>query len=174
MANPFIGEIRIFAGNFNPRGWQLCNGQILPISSNTALFSLLGTYYGGNGTSNFGLPNLQNCAPMHWGQSTTGTTYVLGENAGSSAVTIITNEVPRHNHTYNSSSGTKGEVPAVTGNTNADERPGNNAYATASDNTVMNPGMLSSTPASQPHDNLQPYLGLTFIIATQGVFPARN
>jgi microcystin-dependent protein len=174
MANPFLAEIRIFAGNFAPRGWALCNGQILSISQNTALFSLLGTFYGGDGRSNFGLPNLQGCAPMHQGSGAGLTPRVLGETGGTTTVTLLSNQVPSHNHTYSASSGTKGDTDAVTGNVNADEKSPNVAYAAAKDATMMNPAMIQPTPASLPHENMQAYLCLTFIIALQGIFPARN
>src|ERR1700733_11440934 len=100
MANPFVAEIRIFAGNFAPRGWQMCNGQILAISSNTALFSLIGTFYGGNGTSTFGLPNMQGCVPLHQGQGAGLSQYVIGETAGTKTVTLLSTQVPQHSHSY--------------------------------------------------------------------------
>ncbi|MBS1858600.1 MAG: phage tail protein [Acidobacteria bacterium] len=175
MANPFVGEIRMFAGNFAPRGWALCNGQLLSIASNSALFSLLGTFYGGNGTSNFALPNLQGMAAMNQGQGPGLTNRVLGETGGVSAVTLLSNQVPAHNHTFNCATGSKGDSSTVAGNFNADEGAGTTAiYATASDGTTMNPLMVQPLPASQPHENMQPYQCLNFIIALQGVYPARS
>ena len=113
MSAPFLAEIRIFAGNFAPRGWALCSGQIMPISQNTALFSLLGTTYGGDGKSTFGLPNLQGCAPVHAGQGPGLTDRSLGEVGGSPTVTLLTTEVPQHTHTYTAGSGSRGNVAAI-------------------------------------------------------------
>jgi microcystin-dependent protein len=176
MANPFLGEIRIFAGNFAPRGWALCNGQILAISQNTALFSLLGTNYGGNGQTTFALPNFQGRAPMHQGQGPGLTQRVVGEEGGSPTVTLLVTEMPAHNHggTIGCGSGSKGTSNVATGNDPADEKAGTvQSWATATDNnTLMNP--MLNAGGNQPHNNLQPLLTLTFIIATQGIFPARN
>jgi microcystin-dependent protein len=174
MSAPFVGEIRIFAGNFPPRNWAFCNGQLLAISQNTALFSLLGTTYGGNGTSNFALPNLQGCAPMHAGQGPGLTDRVLGELSGSPTVTLLTTEVPQHSHTYTAGSGSRGNVAAITGNVNSDAAFQTNIYGPTADATLMSPTMLTPLPASQPHENMQPYLALNFIIALAGIFPARN
>ena len=174
MSEPYVGEIRIFAGNFAPRGWAVCNGQLLAISQNTALFSILGTTYGGNGTSTFGLPNLQNAIPMGNGQGLGLTPRVLGETGGEPSVTLTSNQVGAHNHAFACGAGTKGNNTTVTNQSNADLVLGTNAYSTTTDNTAMSPAMLQPTPASQPHENRQPFLGLTFIIALQGVFPPRN
>jgi microcystin-dependent protein len=167
MAEPFIAEIRLFAGNFAPQGWALCDGSILPINQNQALFSLLGTTYGGNGTTNFALPDLRGRAPIHVGQGPGLSPYTLGETSGEETVTLNTNQIPAHQHLQ----------PA----TNAEEgtnRPGNavpargGVYAGTSDGSALAP----SSPAggSQPHDNRSPYLVVTFIIALQGIFPSRN
>jgi len=173
MAEPFLAEIRIFSGNFAPKGWALCNGQILPIQQYTALFSLLGTSYGGNGTSNFALPNLQGCVPMHWGNGAGLTSRVIGETGGTQTVTLLSNEVPVHVHTFNCGSGSKGENNTVAGQILADEKTGGiQTYATAADATLMGP--LAATPASQPHENMQPYQVLNFIIALQGIYPSRS
>jgi len=171
--NQYLGEIRVFAGNFAPSGWALCNGQLLSISQNTALFSLLGTTYGGNGTSTFALPNLQNMVPMSFGNGSGLTPRVQGETAGETTVTLTFNQVGAHNHTFGCAAGSKGENATVTNQSNGDLLPGTNVYATAKDSTIMNPGMLKPTP-SGPHENMQPYLGVTFIIALTGVYPARN
>ncbi len=174
MANPFVAEIRIFAGNFAPKGWALCNGQILSISQNTALFSLLGTTFGGNGTSNFGLPNLQGSVPMHWGNGAGLTQRVIGESGGTPTVTLLSSEVASHSHAFNCGSGSKGDNNTVANQVNADEKTGTiQTYATATDGTTMSPGMLASA-SSQPHENMQPYQALNFIIALQGVYPARS
>jgi microcystin-dependent protein len=174
MSNQFLAEIRIFAGNFAPQGWALCNGQIMAISQATALFSLLGTQYGGNGTSNFGLPNLQGMAPMHAGQGLGLSNHIQGEVGGSPSVTLTTAEVPQHRHTYNAGSGGRGNVTAIPGNTNTDEAAFTNIYGTATDGTQMSPTMLTPAPGSQPHENRQPYLVLNFIIALTGIFPPRG
>jgi microcystin-dependent protein len=174
MSEAFVAEIRMFAGNFAPRGWALCNGQILPISQNTALFSLLGTTYGGNGTTNFALPNLQGMAPMHHGQGAGLTNRLLGEVGGTQTVTLLSSELPQHNHTFTAGAGGRGNVSAVPGNVNTDAAFQTNIYGTSTDGTLMNPSMIQPTPASQPHENMQPYQVLNFIIALQGIFPARN
>ena len=174
MSDQYVGEIRIFAGNFAPSGWALCNGQLLSISQNAALFSLLGTQFGGNGTSNFALPNLQNSVPMHAGNGAGLTPRVVGEVGGEASVTLLSNQVGLHNHVFNCSAGTKGVSATVTNQSNADLSSGTNAYATASDGTVMSPQMLQPTAPSLPHENRQPFLGVTFIIALRGIFPPRN
>jgi microcystin-dependent protein len=175
MANPFVAEIRMFAGNFAPSGWALCNGQLMSISQNTALFSLIGTYYGGNGTSNFALPNLQGMAPMHQGNGAGLTPRVIGEVGGESSVTLLSTQVPAHVHTYNCGTGSKGETNTLAGQVNCDEAAGTTSiYATTTDGSLLGPTALQPLPASQPHENTQPYQCLNFIIALRGVFPARN
>lgn len=173
MADPFVAEIRIFGFNFAPRGWATCDGQLLPLSQNTALFSLLGTTYGGNGKSNFALPNMAGNAPMHWGQSTTGTVYDLGQTGGSATVTLLESEMPSHTHRL--------QVAGDIANQNAPDTTrvlttSNNGGAYAPDSS--NPSnmafqSLALYGGSLPHNNLQPYLTLMFCIALQGVFPAR-
>jgi microcystin-dependent protein len=145
----------------------------MAISQNTALFSLLGTTYGGNGTTNFALPNLQGCVPMHAGQGPGLTDRVLGELSGSPTVTLVSTEVPQHTHTYTAGSGSRGNVTTIAGNVNADAAFQTNIYGPTADATVMSPTMLTPS-ASQPHENMQPYLALNFIIALQGIFPSRN
>jgi microcystin-dependent protein len=174
MSEAFVAEIRIFAGNFPPKGWALCNGQLMAISSNTALFSLLGVQYGGNGTSNFALPNLQGMAPMHAGTGPGLTPRVQGEIGGEQTVTLNSSEVPGHTHTYSAGAGGRGNVSSVAGHVNTDAAALTNIYGAAADGTVMNPGMIQPTPTSVPHENMQPYQVLNFIIALQGIFPARN
>lgn len=173
MSDPFVAEIRIFGFTFAPRGWATCDGQLLPISQNTALFSLLGTSYGGNGTTNFGLPNLQSRAPLHWGQGAGLSQYDLGESGGVANVTLQAANVPAHSH----------GVLAATGAAGATS-PTNNAWAAGTGRTpppqfqsgAPNAQMLPTGPAGQgqPHNNLQPYLTLNFCIALQGVFPPRS
>src|SRR5437763_384521 len=165
MSDQFVGEIRIFGFNFAPNGWALCNGQILPIQQNTALFSLLGTYYGGNGTTNFALPNLQGMAPMHAGQGPGLTQRVQGEVGGTPTVTLTQQEIPQHNHTYNAGAGGRGNVTTVPGNVNCDAPVLTNIYGVATDNTQMSPNMLQPLVGNLPHENMQPYQVLNFIIA---------
>ncbi|HWI64815.1 MAG TPA: tail fiber protein [Symbiobacteriaceae bacterium] len=171
--DPFIGEIRIFAGNFAPYGWALCNGQLLPIQQNTALFALLGVTYGGDGKTNFALPNLQGRAPMHEGQGPGLTNRTLGESDGSQYVTLIQTEMPNHTHTAQCLSGTgtqSSTEAAVWGNIG---RSGAPAYAVGPVDKQMNVQALQPAGSSMPHNNMQPYLGLTFIISLQGIFPQR-
>ena len=169
MSEPFMGEIRMFGFNFAPRSWAMCSGQILPIAQNTALFSLLGTTYGGNGTTTFALPDLRSRVPVHFGQGPGLSNVVLGERAGSEVVTLTIDQLATHTHGIAASNGTA-----------TASRPANNflaaggAYANATDGTTMNPGMVQNTGGSQPHENRQPYLGLNFCIALDGIFPSRN
>lgn len=173
MANPFLAEIRIFAGNFAPAGWAFCDGQIMSISQNTALFSLLGTTYGGNGTTNFALPNLQGSAPMHSGQGPGLSLHNLGETGGEQSVTLLESEIPAHSHTANCNAG-MGDQYGPTGFFWATDAGGNDEYAPAGDNHQMAQGAVGLMGNGEPHNNLQPFLVLTFIIALQGVFPARS
>lgn len=175
MSNPFLAEIRIFTAGFAPKGWALCDGQLLPISQNTALFSLLGTTYGGNGTSNFALPNMQGCAPMQQGQGPGLTLRDLGETAGEQTVTLLQTEMPAHTHQAQAESDTTQNNPA--GNAWGTGQKGfGNVYAAPNPQTNVNmsPFALAIAGGSQPHNNMQPFLGLNFIIALQGVFPARS
>jgi microcystin-dependent protein len=172
--DPFLAEIRIFAGTFAPKGWALCNGQLLAISQNTALFSLLGTTYGGNGTSTFALPNLQGMAPMHAGQGPGLSTRDLGEQGGEPTVTLLQSELPNHSHALMATNQLQ-QLPDPANHTLA--RANANAYLQNPDPTTfkaMNPSALSTVGGSQPHNNMPPYLTLNFIIALQGVFPARS
>ncbi len=175
MADPFVAEIRIFPFNFAPKGWAFCDGQILPISQNTALFSLLGTTYGGDGKSTFALPNLQGSAPMHPGQGPGLPLYDLGETGGTPTVTLIESEIPSHPHTLFAN--------AVVGDTNAPSPQvslarSNNATAyqdVTNQNVVqLNGAAVAPSGNSQPHNNLMPYLTLNFNIALQGVYPPRS
>jgi microcystin-dependent protein len=173
MADPFVAEIRVFAFNFAPRGWAFCDGQLLPLSQNTALFSLLGTTYGGNGSSNFGLPDLQGRAPMHPGQGPGLSLYDLGESGGSETVTLLTSEIPAHNHSLAGSnrpanSASPSPTVAIAG------ARGFNAFASANNLAVSDPQTLGLGGSNQPHNNMQPYLTLSFCIAMQGVFPPRS
>lgn len=173
MSEAYVGEIRIFAGTFAPTGWALCNGQILAISQNTALFSLLGTTYGGNGTTTFALPNLQGRAPMHWGTGPGLTPRSLGEVGGAATVTLLSTQMPAHTHTMNAAID-PGES----------DNPANLALARGSNitpyapaptpGTTLSPSTLSVQGGSQPHNNMQPYLTMNFIIALQGIYPPRS
>jgi microcystin-dependent protein len=169
MSEPFLGELRIFGFNFAPRGWAMCNGQVLSIAQNTALFSLLGTTYGGNGQTTFALPDLRGRVPVHFGQGPGLSDIDLGEQAGSEVVTLTVDQLAAHNH----------GIAASNGSATA-SRPANNflaaggSYATSSDGTTMNPGMVQNAGGSQPHENRQPFLGLNVCIALEGIFPSRN
>jgi microcystin-dependent protein len=171
MSNPFLGEIQLFGGNFAPRGWALCSGQLLPISQNDALYSLVGTTYGGDGQVTFGLPDLRGRRPVSQGQGPNLSNYVLGQVGGVEAVTLSTPELPGHTH----------QVLAVAGTASASS-PAANAWAAWPDNqyTTGSPsGQLAAASTAvaggnQSHDNLSPYLVVNFIIALQGVYPSRN
>lgn len=172
MSDPFVAEIRMFGFNFPPRGWAQCNGQLMPISQNTALFSLLGTTYGGNGSTTFGLPDLQSRVPIGPGQGPGLSLRDLGEMGGVAAHALLPSEVPSHSH----------ELRAAPSGVSRD--PSGAALASAANNSVVyrSPGVLTSMSAeslapaggSQPHNNRQPYLGVNFCIALQGVFPPRS
>jgi microcystin-dependent protein len=172
MAEPFVAEIRIFGFNFAPVGWAFCNGQILPISQNTALFSLLGTTYGGNGTSNFALPNLQGAAPLGLGQGPGLSQRDEGETGGEAALTLLVTEMPAHAHTPACNPG-MGDRYSPAGSFWATDAGGNNEYAPTA-NDKMSTVALGITGAGQPHNNLQPYLVLNFCIALNGIFPPRS
>ena len=173
MSEPFVAQIQIVGFNFAPIGWAECNGQLIAISQNTALFSLLGTQYGGNGTSNFALPNLQGMSPVHAGNGVGLTPITIGETGGSSAVTLTTAEIPSHTHTVACNSG-MGDQYGPQGNFWATDAGGNNEYASGSANATMASGAIATAGSTQPHNNMQPYLVLNFIIAMQGIFPARS
>lgn len=173
MSNPFVAEIRIFAGNFAPTGWALCDGQLMPISQNTALFSLLGTTYGGDGKSNFALPNLQGSAPLQAGQGPGLSLRDLGETGGEQNVTLLDSEMPAHNHGVQAA-GTPDQLTPVNNAWASGQKGFGNVYAPPGNNVQMNPAALSVAGGSLPHNNMPPYLCLTFIIALQGVFPARS
>ncbi len=177
MSEPFLGEIRMFAGNFAPRGWALCNGQLLAISQNTALFSLLGTNYGGDGRTTFGLPNLQGRAPLHPGDGPGLTSRQLGELGGEETVNLTPAQIPAHTHNFLCSSAT-GDQSTPVGNVcavGAGQR-GQAFYADApgASPPALNAGALSSTGGGAAHNNLPPYLAVNFIIALQGIFPPRG
>jgi microcystin-dependent protein len=176
MADPFVAEIRIFPFNFAPKGWAWCDGQLLPLSQNTALFSLLGTTYGGNGKSNFALPNLQGRAPMHPGQGPGLSLHDLGETGGSETVTLLESEIPAHPHQMSVSSQLGLENQVNIGGTGQLFAMGDgvNMYGPANSLVSMSDKALAPAGGDQPHNNLQPYLTLYFNIALQGVFPPRT
>lgn len=172
MSEPFLGEITMFAGSFAPKGWALCNGQLLPITQNTALFSLLGTRYGGDGKTTFALPNLQGRAPLGVGQGPGLTNRLQGQTGGSTDVTLLTNQMPAHTHTGMLSPVANEASPK--GNVFGKGFRNRTLSVFASSGTVqMNPGALAISGQSAPHNNMQPYLAVNFIIALQGIFPVR-
>ncbi|HEY6235408.1 MAG TPA: tail fiber protein [Candidatus Elarobacter sp.] len=181
MSNPFVAEIRIFPFNFAPKGWAFCDGQLLVISQNTALFSLLGTFYGGDGKSTFGLPNLQGNVAIHTTQYSGGGPFGqfdIGQTGGEDFVTLLTSEMPAHSHVVQAD-GNVGDTNSVSPSNNL---PGNTAAATLNiysnsgtpQIASMNPSMISVAGGSQPHNNLMPYLTLNYCIALQGVYPPRT
>lgn len=169
MSNPFVAEIRIVGFNFAPTGWAFCNGQILPLSQNTALFSLLGTTYGGNGMSNFALPDLQARMPMHPGQGPGLSQHDLGEAGGSESVTLLDSQMPVHRHTVQSAAGSVTDKPTGAALGSASNLP----YVNAAPDATMAASALSPVGGNSPHNNMPPYLTMNFIIALQGVFPQR-
>ena len=173
MGQPYVGEIRMFAGNFAPNGWLFCQGQTLPISENDVLFQLIGTTYGGDGEETFNLPNLSSRLPVHMGTGPDGTTYQLGEMAGTESVTLTTQQIPIHNHGFGAVDGQPGNQIAPTNNVPAmslNVVPFINDAQTGS----FNAGSVQPVGGSQPHNNMAPYLVLNFIIALQGIFPSQN
>jgi microcystin-dependent protein len=166
MSEPFIAEIKIISWNFPPKGWTFCNGQLLPINQNQALFSILGTTYGGDGRVNFALPNLQGRSPVHVGNG-----IVLGEQGGETSHTLNISELPAHTHTPVGSSTDPPTAPGAAGNVWTANN--SNPYS-ASAGSAMNPASILPTGGNQPHENMSPYLVLNFIIALQGIFPSQN
>ncbi len=182
MGEPYLGEIFLGGWNFAPLGFAFCNGQVQAIASNTALFSLLGTNYGGNGINTFALPDLRSRVPMHWGQGNGLSPYNVGQFGGEESHTLITNEIPAHSHLINANGG--GPNTASPANANFTQGPliGTGPTSTqlkiyttnAPNGGQFNAAAIANTGGSQPHNNIQPYLCVTFVIATQGIFPARN
>lgn len=166
MSEPFLSEIKIVSFNFPPKGWALCNGQLLPINQNQALFALLGTTYGGNGQTNFALPNLRGRVPIHFGAA-----HSLGEAAGSTSVTVNIQQLPTHTHAAMGSQ-TTADTPVPTSTVLADTTK--LIYGDPNSLTTLNPISVTSVGGSQPHNNMMPYLVLNFIIALQGIFPSQN
>ncbi len=175
MSNPYVGEIRMFGGNFAPSGWSFCNGQLLDISTNQVLFALIGTTYGGDGVNTFAVPDLRGRLPIHQGQGPGLSNYVIGQLSGTENVTLLSTQLPQHNHALQ-----------VSNNLVSDSVPGSTMlpgqltsgelYDTppAAPNLTMNPSSLGLIGGNQPHSNIQPYLSVSFIISMFGVFPSRN
>lgn len=172
MADPFVAEIRIFPFNFAPRGWAWCDGQLLPLSQNTALFSLLGTTYGGDGKSTFALPDLQGSAPMHPGQGPGLSLHDLGETGGSETVTLLESEIPSHSHSLSASAADG--ISQTAQNNQLATGINISQYAAAAALTSLSPNSLAPAGGDLPHNNLMPYLTFYFCIALQGVFPPRG
>lgn len=170
MGQPYMGEIRMFGGNFAPLGWALCQGQITPISGNEALFNLLGTTYGGDGVNTFALPNLQSRLPVHQGNSG-GVGYVLGQSAGTETVTLLTNQLPSHSHTPDGSS-SAGTQPSPSNGVWAEASI--NQYSNTAPSVAMAGSAIGNAGGNQPHDNMMPYLVINFIIAMNGVYPTQT
>jgi microcystin-dependent protein len=172
MAQPYVGEIRIFAGNFAPAGWMFCEGQTLPISQNETLFQLIGTTYGGDGQSTFRLPDLRGRLPLHMGNGSTGTTYTIGQTAGAESVTLTTQQIPAHSHPLLASlnnAGASSPANNLTGQVGATQ-----IYREAAPTNPMSPVSVAPVGGSQPHDNRQPFLCLHFIISLFGIFPSQT
>ena len=165
MAEPFLSEIRVMSFGYAPRGWALCNGQLLPINQNQALFSLLGTTFGGDGRVNFALPDLRGRTPIHVGSG-----HTVGERGGEQAHTLSTAELPQHSHPFNASQANASAAMPL----NAMFGTSNNMYAAATNLTTINAGTITNVGGSQPHLNMQPFLTLSFCIALQGIFPSPN
>lgn len=176
MANPFVAEIRIFPFNFPPKGWAFCDGQILPLSQNTALFSLLGTTYGGDGKSNFALPNMQGCAPMHPGQGPGLSLHDLGELGGSDTVALLESEIPAHTHAVMANNLFDGTAPSPDPTLCYAKASTGTPYSNSTTTNVVafNSNAIAPAGGDLPHNNLMPYLTLNFCIALQGVYPPRT
>jgi microcystin-dependent protein len=175
MSSPFVAEIRMFGFNFAPTGWAQCDGQLLPISQNTALFSLLGTMYGGDGKSTFALPNFQGSCAMNWGQGPGLSEYFEGQQGGSQFITLLQSEIPFHTHVLQGQAIDPAEVNAPAPTVVLGKSVGGNAYAPRSSGQIVNMNFQTTSIAggSLPHNNMSPYLTVNFCIAMQGVFPAR-
>lgn len=173
MGTPYIGEIRMFAGNFAPVGWAFCDGQLLAISENDALFTLIGTTYGGDGQETFALPNLQSRVPIHQGTGPDGTTYQMAEMAGVENVTLSTQQIPNHTHAL-LAAGTPGTQISPANSMLAESANVKLYIQGFSPSLNMNPGVVSAAGGSQPHENMQPYLAINFIISLYGIFPQQS
>ncbi len=175
MSSPYVGEIRMFGGNFAPAGWMTCDGQLIAISENETLFNLIGTTYGGDGQETFALPNLAARVPVHMGTGPDGSNFILAQNGGNASVTLTTNQIPSHNHPLLATTSGQQQAPANTV-VPADATPGNaHVYGpTGSAPTQLAAATIGNSGGGQPHNNLQPYLAITFIISMFGIFPSQN
>jgi microcystin-dependent protein len=173
MGQPYVGEIRMFGGSFAPVGWAFCNGQALPISENDVLFQLIGTTYGGDGQETFNLPNLNGRAPLHQG-TLNGITYTMGENAGVESVTLTTQQIPNHSHPLLGTSDVASVNPSTNNVLAATTGATTLAYGTDNPKITLPPGVISNVGGSQPHENMQPYLCVSFIISLFGIFPSQT
>lgn len=168
MSSPFIGEIRMFGGNFAPAGWAFCNGALMPISENDALFNLIGTTYGGDGQETFALPNLQSRIPVHVGPG-----FALGQSGGVETVTLTTNQIPAHSHVPQANAN-PGTAASPLGNVWAGSTPTLNQYSNVAPTLAMDPAAMGSSGGSQPHDNMVPFLAVNFILSLFGIFPSQT
>ena len=171
MSDPFLGEIRLVGFNFAPRGWAKCDGQLLSIADNDALFALIGTTYGGDGQSTFALPDFRSRMPIHQGTGSSGTNYTMGESSGTETVTLIVNQIPTHTHPAQAQSG-GGNQPGPEGNVWSSSSL--NQYNSSAADSNMNPLTITPSGGSQPHDNMMPFLTITFVTSLEGIFPTRN
>lgn len=170
MSDQYVGEVRLVGFNFAPLDWAFCNGAVQSISQNETLFNLIGTTYGGNGTTTFNLPDLQGRIPIHQGTASTGTTYIIGQPSGVESVTVTLNQFPAHNHSLLASTNTGGSNNPANNVANS----GLTVYSTEAPNAAMLPAMVGSIGSSLPHDNLQPFLVLNWIISLYGIYPSQN
>ena len=168
MSGPFVGEIRMFAGNFAPAGWAFCNGALIPIDQNPTLFQLIGTTYGGDGQNNFALPDLQSRIPVHVGPG-----FALGQSGGVETVTLTTSQIPAHSHVPQAQSAAGDQVSPANG-VWASSSPSLNNYSNVAPTLTMDPAAIGATGGSQPHDNMVPFLVINFILSLFGVFPSQS
>ena len=173
MSQPFVGQIRLLACNFAPVGHALCNGQLMSIAQNSALFSLIGTTYGGDGQSTFGLPDLQGRIPVHQGTSSQGGAFVIGQRSGTESVTLTVNQIPAHTHAAQASNGTVGTAQNSPANAYWNKWTGS-AYSTTGTNTTLNAEAVTAVGGSQPHDNIPPFQAINYVISLFGIYPSQN
>lgn len=173
MSTPYLGEIRLFAGNFAPYGWAFCDGSVIPIANNDALFNLIGTTFGGDGQTNFALPDLQGRVPIHMGARPGGSSYALGQNGGSEQVTVTTQQIPSHTHALAASTAPGAAVSPQAALLGAASDTALELYSANAPNQSLNAAAVGSAGSGQPHENRQPFVALSFIIAITGVFPSQ-